>query len=161
MSAIADLFGLLKSHFDTLPPAVRDIIQIIGIYTLSFLVIRFVIFIYRKWKSDGLPNASATALAMLLATLLWPAFFSIWAALTTDLSGGAGLLDRIAFFFVSWLIFTVLVGPASSGFGLLLLVAYLMNVKRLSSSIICICVAATMFIQCLYMAYADLDFDAS
>ena len=81
MSAIADLFRLLESHFNSLTPAVQGVLLLIGIYSLSFLVIRFVIFICCKWKSDGLSNASATALAMLLATLLWPAFIAIWAAL--------------------------------------------------------------------------------
>ena len=155
MSAIADLFRLLESHFNSLTPAVREILQLIGLYSLSFLAIRFVIFVYRKWKSDGLSNASATALAMLLATLLWPAVFAIWVVLF-DLSDGAHFLDSIASFFAGWLFFAVFVGPVSSALGLLLLVVYLVKVKRLSASIIYICVAATMFIQCLYIAYFNL-----
>ena len=160
MSAIADLFRLLESHFYSLAPAVQWILWFIGIYSLSFLAIRFVIFIYRKWKSDGLSKAPATAWAMLLATLLWPAFIAIWATLFYPWDG-AGLLDRIQALFYIWLIYAVVVGPISTAMGLLLLVAYLVKVKRLSSSIIYIFVAATMFIQCLYMAYADLDFGAS
>ena len=142
MSAIADLFGLLASHFNSLTPAAQWILWFIGIYSLSFLAIRFVIFIYRKWKSDGLSHAPATALAMLLATFLWPAFFAIWGALFYPWDG-AGLLERIQAVLVVWLIVAVVVGPLSS------------------ASSIYIFIAATMFIQCLYMAYADLDFDAS
>jgi hypothetical protein len=155
MSAIADLFRLLESHFDALPPAVHGVLLVIGIYSLSFLAIRFVIFIYCKWKSDGLSNASATALAMLLTTLLWPAFIGIWAALSA--AGRAFLPDRILIFFRFWIGFTILVGPVSSAMGLLLLVVYLMKVKRLSPFIIYICVAAAMFLQCLYVAYVDID----
>jgi hypothetical protein len=155
MSAIADLFRLLESHFNSLPQAAQDILQLIGIYSLSFLVIRFVIFIYRKWKSDGLSHASATALAMLLATLLWPAFFAIWATFTGD---WASLPDRISIFLGAWIAVALIGGPVSSAMGLLLLVVYLVKAKRLPSYIIYICVAATMFSQCLYMYYADPDF---
>ena len=156
MSAIADLFRLLESHFHSLTPAVQMVLQSIGAYSLSFLVIRFVIFIYYKWKSDGL-NASATAEAMLLATFLWPAFIGIW-LLSDDLSDGARLLHGIALFFVFWLFVAVAFAPVSSAMGLLLLVVYFAGAKRLSSCVIYISVAATMFSQCLYMYYVDLDF---
>ena len=156
MSAIADLFRLLDSYFHSLTPAVREAHFFIGVYSLSFLAIRFVIFIYRKWKSDGLSNVSATALAMLLAAFLWPVFIAIWGTLFY-LSAGTGLLERITAFFVGWLIAGVFFGPVSTAMSLLLLVVYVGKVKRLSSSIIYICVAATMFIQCLYIVYADLD----
>jgi hypothetical protein len=158
MSAIADLFRLLESHFNSLPQAAQDILQLIGIYSLSFLVIRFVIFICCKWKSCGPSNASATASAMLLATLLWPAFAAIWGASTAH---WASLPSRIENFFHGWIMFTLLVGPVSSAMGLLLLVAYAVKVKRLPSYIIYISVAAAMFLQCLYIAYVDIDFGAS
>ena len=160
MSAIADLFRLLESHFHSLTPAVQLVIQSIGAYSLSFLVIRFVIFIYYKWKSDGLSNASATALAMMLATFLWPALavLSIWLFLSSAALRGEPFLYSIALLFVAWLTVTLLCAPLSSAMGLLLFVVYLAREKRLSSSIIYICVAATMFTQCLYAYYVDLDF---
>jgi hypothetical protein len=158
MSAIADLYRQLESHFYSLTPAVQGVLLLIGIYLLSFLVIRFVIFIYCKWKSDGLSNASATAFAMLLATLLWPAFLAIWGALTAH---WASLPSRIVIFLHGWIIFTLIIGPVSSAMGLLLYVVYSVKVKRLPSSIIYISVAAAMFLQCLYVAYVDIDFGAS
>ena len=160
MSAIADLYRLLGSHFDSLTPAVKMVLQSIGAYSLSFLVIRFVIFICCKWKSDGLSNASATALAMLLATVLWPALdlLCAWLASSDSALGALPFLDEIALFFVAWLFVELAFAPVSSAMGLLLLVVYLARAKRLSSCIIYISVAATMFGQCLYMYYVDLDF---
>ena len=157
MSAIADLFRLLESHFDSLTPAVQLILKSIGTYSLSFLVIRLVIFIYCKWKSDELSNAPVTALAMILATFSWPAFVGVGWALY-DLSDGARLLDSIALFLVGWLFLALAYAPVSTAMGLLLLIVYVAKAKRLSSSVIYICVAATMFIQCLYAYYVDLDF---
>ena len=160
MSAIADLFRLLESHFHSLTPAVREVLLSIGSYSLSFLVIRFVIFIYCKWKSDGLSSASATALAMLLATVLWPALAVLCAWLVSSDSAARAepFLGEFALDFVAWLFVALAYAPVSSAMGLLLLVVYLAKAKRLSSSIIYISVAVTMFIQCLYVYYVDLDF---
>lgn len=154
MSAILDLFRGLEEYFQSLSPEAQAFLGTIAIYSLSFLVIRFFIFVYCRLRHNELTGAAATELSMLVATFLWPAFLAILIVIFLD---GEHLLDRAALVFTAWFGATLLIAPVSSAMGLLFFVVYLEKAKRLSPKTIYIFVPAIMFLQFLYLIYVDFD----
>ena len=157
MTAIVDFLRELGSQLDWLPLGVKRIPFVyIVIYLLSFLIIRFVVFIYCKLRRGGPSSTPKTAFSMLLATLLWPAFTSMMLVVFLGVREWADIGGAIARFLFGALVFMVFLSPVSTAMGLVLLVAYYVRARRLSARAIYAFVAVTMFFQFLYIAYFDI-----
>jgi hypothetical protein len=159
MSTIADFFRQQEGYLSFLAALVLGFVALIGIYFLSFLVIRFIIFLYRKLKKGG--RSDASELAALLSTFLWPAFLSIcytiwmmiWMILSLDRTiARADWVEMVEIFFGVLLVAMMYIAPISSTMGGVLLVLYLVRQKELPRRLIFILVSSIMFLQCVYLA---------
>jgi hypothetical protein len=161
MSTIADFFRQQEGYFSSLAAFVLVFIALVGIYLLSFLVIRFIIFLCRKLRKGGRSDGSAMTLAALLSTFLWPAFLSIgytiwmiWTILSRDRAiESADWVEIAQIFFGVLLVAMVYIAPISSTLGGALLVLYLVRQKEVQRRLIFILVSSIMFLQCVYLEF--------